>query len=178
MDLYMNWACLLSTHGHKSVRSILQGPSSFIFILFSCPLHPFWSVVTVKEGQLGWRLKNYRLTVQCSWVNGWNDWVNGDKVNGLTVENADVIRCTNIWQVVRKHLWRMTHVVFLLVFISDRSVTSFSMHFSYKNHPLLLSFPYFSQKHIVKSRPSYLSEIYPFNSCILRSHPFTLWLGK
>ena len=34
MDLYKNWACLLSAHGHGSVRPILQGPSGFIFILF------------------------------------------------------------------------------------------------------------------------------------------------
>ena len=53
----------------------------------------------------------------------------------------------------------MTCVVFLLVFILDRSVASSSVHFSYKNHPLLLSFLYFSQKHIVRARPSYLSEI-------------------
>ena len=37
----------------------------------------------------------------------------------------------------------MTCVVFFLVFISNRSVASSSMHFSYKNHSLLLSFLYF-----------------------------------
>ena len=90
MDLYKNWACLLSVHGHGSVRPILKGPSGFIFILFSCPLHPFWFVVIEKEDQLGWRLTKYRLTVQCSWVDGWNEWVDGDNVNGLTIENAKV----------------------------------------------------------------------------------------
>ena len=108
MDLYKKWACLLSAYGPGSVRPILQDLSGFIFILFSCPLHPFWSVVIEKEGQLGWRLKNHRLTIQCSWVDGWNDWVDGDKVNGLTVEKAEVVKCTNIWQAVQKHLWRMT----------------------------------------------------------------------
>ena len=82
MDLYKNWACLLSAHGHGSVRLILQSPSGFIFILFNCPLHPFWSVVIEKKGQLGWQLKNYRLTVQCSWVDGWNDWVDGSMFMG------------------------------------------------------------------------------------------------
>ena len=76
MDLYMSWACLLSAHWHGSIKPILQGPSDFISILFYCPLHPFWSVVIEKEGQMGWRLKNYRLTVQCSWVDGSNEWVN------------------------------------------------------------------------------------------------------
>ena len=33
-----------SAYGYGSVRPILPGPSSLIFILFSCPLHPFWSV--------------------------------------------------------------------------------------------------------------------------------------
>ena len=43
------------------------------------------------------------VTVKNLWVDGsrfkvddLNHWVNGDKVNELTVENADVIRCTNI----------------------------------------------------------------------------------
>ena len=150
MDFYMSWACLLSAHGYGSIKPILQGLSGFIFILFSCHLHPFWFVIIKKEGQMGWRLKNYRLTAQCSWVdcsNHWvdssNHWVDDDKVNGLTVENADVVRCTNIWQVVRKHLWCMTCVIFWLVFISDRSVASSSVHFSYKNHSPLLSFLYF-----------------------------------
>ena len=44
---------------------------------------------------MGW-LKNYRLTVQCSWVDCSNHWVDDDKVNRLTVENANVVRCTNI----------------------------------------------------------------------------------
>ena len=71
MDLYMSWACPLSAHGHGSVRPILQGPSGFIFILFSCPLHSLWSVIIEKEDQMGWRLKFmgwrfkvYGLTVQ------------------------------------------------------------------------------------------------------------------
>ena len=38
----------------------------------------------------------------------------------------------------QKHLWRLTHVIFRLVFISDQSVASSSMHFSYKNHSLIL----------------------------------------
>ena len=70
MDLYTSWACLLSAHRHGSVRPILQRPSSFIFILFSCPLHPFWSVIIEKGDQMGWRLKIYGLTVQGLWVDG------------------------------------------------------------------------------------------------------------
>ena len=65
MDFYTSWACPLSAHGHGSVKPISQGPSGFISILFSCPLHPFWSVIieTVKnlwvDGSrfMGWRLK-------------------------------------------------------------------------------------------------------------------------
>ena len=60
----MSWACPLSAHGHGSVRPILQGPSGFIFILFSCPFHPFWSVVIEKEGQMEWWLNSYRLATQ------------------------------------------------------------------------------------------------------------------
>ena len=142
------------------------------------PFTHFGPSLFEKDGQLGWQLKNYRLTVQCSLVDGWNDGVNSDKVNGLMIGKAEVVRYTKVWQADRKHLWRITRVIFWLVFISDRSVASSSVYFSYKNHSLLLSFLYFSQKHIVKARPSYLSEICPFNSYILRSHLFTLWLGK
>ena len=39
-----------------------------------------------KRGQLGWQLNSYRLTVRCSWVDGWNIGVNGDRLNGMTVE--------------------------------------------------------------------------------------------
>ena len=39
-----------------------------------------------KWGQLGWRSNNYRLTIRCSWVDGWNIGVNGDKLNGMTIE--------------------------------------------------------------------------------------------
>ena len=52
---------------------ILQGPSGFIFILFSCPLHPFWSVIIEKDDQMGWRLKIYGLTIQGLWVDYSND---------------------------------------------------------------------------------------------------------
>ena len=150
MDLYMSWACPLSAHGHWSVRPILQGPSGFIFILFSCPLHPFWSVIIEKKDQMGWRLKIYGLMVQGLWVDGSNDWVDGS--------NADVVSCTKIWQVVWKPLWRMTRVVLWLVFISDQSVASSSVHFSYKYQSLLFPFLHFQLKHIVKAQPSSLSD--------------------
>ena len=70
MDLYTSWACPLLAHGHRSVRPILQGPSDFIFILFSCPLRPFWSVIIEKKGQMGWQLKIYGLTVKGLSVDG------------------------------------------------------------------------------------------------------------
>ena len=48
-------------------------PVEFLFILFNCPLHPFWSVIIEKEDQMGWQLKIYGLTVQGLWVDGSND---------------------------------------------------------------------------------------------------------
>ena len=103
-----------------------------------------------KEGQLGWRLNNYRLTVQCSWVDGWDDGMDGDKVNGMTVRKAEVVRYTKVWQVVRKHLWRITHVVFWLVFTLDRSVASSSVHFSYKTTPFSSHFSTFPRNTLSK----------------------------
>ena len=74
----MSWACPLSAHRHGSVRPILQGPSGFIFILFSYPLPLFWSVVIEKEGQMGWRFKK---------IIGWQFNVQGltAQMTGLTV---------------------------------------------------------------------------------------------
>ena len=57
---------------------------------------------------------------------------------GWRFGKTEVVRYTKFWQVAQKHLWRLTRVVFRLVFILDRSVVSSSMHFSYKNHSLYL----------------------------------------
>ena len=57
---------------------------------------------------------------------------------GWRFGKTEVVRYKKFWQVAQKHLWRMTRVVFQLVFISDRSVASSSVHFSYKNHSLSL----------------------------------------
>ena len=148
MDLYMSWDCPLSTHGHGSVKPILQGPSGFIFILFNYPLHPFRSVIIEKKDQMGWRLKNYGLTVQGSQANG-------SRFMGWPLQKTG---CTNIWQVVQKPLWRMTHVVLWLVFISNQSVASSSVHFSYKFQSLPFLFLHFQLKHIVRAQPSSLSD--------------------
>ena len=85
MDLYTSWVCPLSTHGHGSVRPILQGPSGYIFILFSWPLHPI-SLSSLRGRTNG-------VTVQSSWVDGSNacgltvqsSWVDGSNTCGLTV---------------------------------------------------------------------------------------------
>ena len=157
------------------------------------PFTPFGPSLPAKRGQLGWRSNKHMLTDRCSWVNGRNIGVNGDRLNwdnGWNVKQTvtrlmgwrfgknEVVRCIGFWQAAQKHLWRTTRVVFQLVFISDRSITSSSMHFSYKNHHNFSHFSTFLGKHIVRANPSSLSEIRPFNSYIIRSHPLTLFLGK
>ena len=62
------------------------------------PFTPFGSSLFEKRSQLGWRSNNYRLTVQCSWVEGWNIGVNDDKLNGMTVEMS-------AWTVTRLMGW-------------------------------------------------------------------------
>ena len=104
---------------------------------------------------MGWQFKVYGLTAQMTGLTVTRLMV---QMARLTVKNTDVVKCTNIWQVVRKHLWRMTRVVLWLVFISDRSVASSSMHFSYKYQSLLFSFLHFQLKHIVRAQPSSLSD--------------------
>ena len=157
------------------------------------PFTPFSPSLTEKWDQLGWRSNKYRLTDWCSWVDGWNIDVNGDRLNwddGWNVKQTvtrlmgwrfgknEVIKCIGFWQAAQKHLWRTTRVVFRLVFISDRSVASSSVHFSYKNHHPFSHFSTFRRKHIVRASLSSLLEIRPFNSCIIRSHPLTLFLDK
>ena len=110
------------------------------------------------------------VTVQSSWVDGSN-------ACGLTVQSSwvdgfsvDAVNYANIWQVVRKALRRMTHVILRLVFISNRSVSSSSVHFPYKYQGLPFSFLHFLLKHIVRAHPSSLSETAPF---ILLYQPLT-----
>ena len=168
----MSWVCPLLAHGHGSVRPILQGLSGFIFILFSCPLHPFWSVIIEKEDQMGWQLKIYRLTVQGLWVDGSRFIGWRLKVYRLTAQMTGLMvpitrltvqmRTLSIVQTSNRlsgsHLWRMARVVLWLVFVSNQSVASPSVHFSYKYQSLLFSFLHFQLKHIVKVQPSSLSD--------------------
>ena len=112
------------------------------------PFTPFGPSLLRKKDQMGWRLKNYGLTVQGSQANG-------SRFMGWQLQKTG---CTNIWQVVRKPLWRMTHVVLWLVFISNQSVASSSVHFSYKFQSLPFLFLHFQLKHIVRAQPSSLSD--------------------
>ena len=78
MDLHTSWACPLLAHGHESVRPILQGPSGFIFVLFSCPLHPIG--LSSLRGRTKWG--------DGSKFMGWQFqrlWVDGSNAYGLTV---------------------------------------------------------------------------------------------
>ena len=85
MDLCISWACPLSAHRHGFVRPILQGPSSYIFILFSCPLNPM--------GPSSLRGRTNGVTIQSSWVDGSNacgltvqsSWDDDSNACGLTV---------------------------------------------------------------------------------------------
>ena len=110
------------------------------------------------------------------WDDGWNVKQTITRFMGWRFRKNEVVRCTEFWQAAQKHLWCMTHVIFRLVFISDRSVVSSSVHFSYKNHHPSSHFSTFRRKHIVRASPSSLLEIRLFNSCIIRSHPLILSL--
>ena len=97
---------------------------------------------------------------------------------GWRLGKNEVVRCTEFWQAVQRHLWHTTRVVCRLACISDWSVTSSSVHPFYKNQHPSSHFFAFRRKHIVRASLSSLSEIHPFNSCITQSHPLTLFLGK
>ena len=139
---------------------------------------PFGPSLSAKGGQLGWQSNKHMLTNRCSWVDGRNIGVNDDRLNwddGWNVKQTvtrlmgwrfgknEVVRCTGFWQAAQKHLWRTTRVIFRLVFISNRSVASSSVHFPYKNHHPFSHFSTFCRKHIVRVSSSSLSEIRPFN---------------
>ena len=97
---------------------------------------------------------------------------------GWRLGKDDVVRCTEFWHAVQRHLWRMTRVTCWLACISDQSIASSSVHPFYKNQHPSSHFFVFRRKYVVKASPSSLSEIHSFNSCITRSHPLTLFLGK
>ena len=74
----------------------------FLFLSSSvAPFTPFGPSLSMEGGQLGWRSNKYMLTVPCSWVdgqdtdmngdkfsldNGCKCWVDGDIIIGVTVE--------------------------------------------------------------------------------------------
>ena len=109
---------------------------------------------------------------------GWNLQRMVMRIIGWRLGKIEVVRCTEFWQAIQRHLWRTTRVVSWLACISDRSVASSSVHLFYKNQHPSFHFFAFRRKYIVKASPSSLSEICPFNSCITQSHPLTLFLGK
>ena len=53
--------------------------------LFLCssvaPFTPFGPSLSAEGGQLGWLSNKHMQTVRCSWVDGWNIDVNGDRLN-------------------------------------------------------------------------------------------------
>ena len=120
MNLYTSWACPLSAHGHGSVRPIFKARRALFLSSSATPFTPLvhhpW-----EEGPNG-------VTVQNLWVDGSNAsglmvqdlWVDGSNECGLTDQMRTPSSCANIWQVVWKPLWCMTHVVLWLVFISLR----------------------------------------------------------
>ena len=142
------------------------------------PFTPFGLSLFEKEGQLGWRLKNYRLTVQCSWVDDWNDVVDGDKVNGMTVEKQ---RSSSI-QTSDKFfgsIYGIWHVLFFDWFLSRiEALLRLPCTFPIKTTPFFSHFSNFRRNTLSEHVHHICQRSCPFNSCILRSHPFTLWLGK
>ena len=130
------------------------------------------------HNHLGWRLK--MLCRQChnQWGYGWNLQRTVTRIIGWRLWKNEVVKCTEFWQAVQRHLWRTTRVVCWLACISDRSVASSSVHPFYKNQHPSSHFFTFRRKYVFRASLSSLSEIHPFNSCITRSHPLTLFLGK
>ena len=76
LPLFGPWTWICQAH--------LSGPHFYPLQLPPSPL--LVRLHLRKWGQLGWRSNNYRLTIRCSWVDGWNIGVNGDKLNGMTIE--------------------------------------------------------------------------------------------
>ena len=143
------------------------------------PFTPFGSSLFEKGGQLGWRSNNYRLTVQCSWVDGWNIGVNGDKVNGMTVRKNRSLQVYKVLDKLPRSIYGTWHVSSFSWFLSRIEASlRLPCTFPIKTTPFPSHFSTFRKKHIVRALPSSLSEIRPFNSCIIWSHSFTLFLGK
>ena len=130
------------------------------------------------HNHLGWLLK--MLCRRCHNQRGdnWNLQRTVTRIIGWRLGKNEVVRCTEFWQAVQRHLWCTTRVFFRLACILDRSVASSSVHSFYKNQHPSPHFFAFCRKYVVRASPSSLSEIRSFNSCITKSHPLTLFLGK
>ena len=112
-------------------------PSTYSFILFSCPLTP-WVHHLRADGPVGWWFKVQEMTVQSLGDDGsksrrWRFWYRP-------------VNCIHPWQDVRNHLWCMTRVILSLDIISNWSVSSASVHVLYKYHTPPFSFLYFLLK--------------------------------
>ena len=136
-----------------------RNPSTYSFILFNCPLTP-WVCHLRVEGPVGWRFKIQEITVQSPWDDGFG-------TDSWTVPNPN--------RLFGNHLWRMTRVIFPLNIISDRGVTSTSVHFLYKYHTPPFSFLYFLLKTYCQSasvilvRDHSIQLLYPSSTPFLRS---------
>ena len=100
------------------------------------------------------------------------------RIIGWRFGKNEVVRGTEFWQAVQRHLWRTTRVVCRFACISYWSIALSSVHSFYKNQHPSSHFFAFRRKYIVRASPSPMSEIRPFNSFIAKSHPLTLFLGK
>ena len=106
---------------YKAHRALFLSSS---VALFTTLVHHPW-----EEGSNG-------VTIQNLWVDSSNAsgltvqdlWVDGSNECELTDQMRTPSSCANIWQVVWKPLWCMTHVVLWLVFISLRLPRSFPIN--------------------------------------------------
>ena len=186
LPLFGPWTWIRQAH--------LAGPVGPHFYPFQLPPSPLLVHLYLRKGgQLGWRSNNHRLMVPCSWVDGWNIGVNGDRLNGMTVEMPSR-RWQGLWDdgsekqrssgiqssdELPKSIYGAWHMSSFGWFLSRIEASlRLPCTFPIKITPFPSHFSTFRRKHIVKASPSSLSEICPFNSCIIQSHPFTLFLGK
>ena len=149
----------LSAHEHGPVRPVR--PHSPVFIPFSCPLHPIWSVTFAQGGQLGWRLKQswrfdvhgatdrnihrrwqiqakmtivsieWTVTQSIQWRSKLYSW----RWRGPLDDGLWSMRPSGLQRSdkLQRYLRRMTRVTRRMARISDRSAASSSVHSIYKN---------------------------------------------
>ena len=173
------------------------------FTLFSCPLHPIWSIAIVRTVNWGdgqnkqywWSVykevsDEHEWSVTKNWDGDYKDILVEDGVIEMTIRaqwmvmrafgkgttEKDTVITVGVWQAAEAFKTK-TRVTRRLVRILDRSAALSSVHSNYKNQHFSFIFLLCIETSL-SERVRHLSEPNPFTPFSNKIYPFTSFFGK